>query len=51
MVLYEEVEELRQKSLKHFDKLSKAENEKRIAESMLDDALRAIEKEQENIEV
>lgn len=49
--LYEEVEELRLKSLKHFDELSKVENEKRIVESKLDDTLRAIEKDQENIKV
>lgn len=49
--LHDEVKELRQKSLNHFDKLSKAENAKRIVESKLDDALRAIKKDQENIEV
>lgn len=48
LALYEEIEELRQRSKKHFDELSKAENQKRITVSKLDDAMRAIDKDQED---
>lgn len=47
--LFDEVEDLRDKSRKHFDELSKALNENKIAESKLDDAEKAIKTDRENI--
>lgn len=48
IALFEDVEELMEKSKKHFSELSKAENPQQIAESKLDDVIREIDRDQED---